>query len=268
MLRTARTLTMQAPSTHSATKRSRLTKTLMAMTALVLVTGCASNKSNTGTHSPASGTHYSNPGSAQARAAVSKWGSAYEKDRTNRMAILGYSYALSRNGQTPLAMAVLRAGVIAHPKDREIASAYGKVLAMNGRFDEAMNVLKGAQRPDTPDWKLMSAKAAIYDQMGVHKKARSIYQQALQIAPVDPSLLNNLGLSYLLSNELPDAEYTLRRAATLPSADSRVRQNLALVLGIQGKYDEAIQVARAELDPRQAEANIAYLRSMMQQRQG
>jgi Flp pilus assembly protein TadD len=72
----------------------------------------------------------------------------------------------------------------------------------------------------------------------------------------------------LLSNELPDAEYNLRRAATLPGADSRVRQNLALVLGIQGKYDEAIQVARAELDPRQAEANIAYLRSMMQQRQG
>jgi Flp pilus assembly protein TadD len=199
---------MQAPSTHSATKRSGLTKTLMAMTALVLVTGCASNKSNTGTHSPASGTHYSNPGSAQARAAVSKWGSAYEKDRTNRMAILGYSDALSRNGQTPQAMAVLRAGVIAHPKDREIASAYGKVLAMNGRFDEAMNVLKGAQRPDTPDWKLMSAKAAIYDQMGEHKKARSIYKQALQIAPDDPSLLNNLGLSYLLSNELPDAEYT------------------------------------------------------------
>ncbi|MEP5423788.1 MAG: pilus assembly protein TadD, partial [Roseibium sp.] len=38
--------------------------------------------------------------------------------------------------------------------------------------------------------------------------------------------------------------------------------------GIQGKYDEAIQVAKAELDPRQAEANVAYLRTMMQQRQG
>jgi len=259
---------MQAPKKGSAPKRFGLAKTLMAMTALVLVSGCASNKSNTGTHSPANGGYYSAPGSSQARAAVSKWASAYEKDRKNPMAILGYSDALSQNGQMPQAMAVLRAGVITYPKNREIASAYGKVLAMNGRFDEAMNVLKGVQQPDMPDWKLMSAQAAIYDQMGQHGDARSLYKQALKIAPDDPSLLNNLGLSYLLSNELPDAEYTLRQAAALPAADSRVRQNLALVLGIQGKYDEAIQVAQAELDPRQAEANIAYLKTMMQKRQG
>ncbi|MEM9633510.1 MAG: tetratricopeptide repeat protein [Pseudomonadota bacterium] len=256
---------MHAPRTGSVKRQTRFASTLMAMTALVLVTGCASNKA-TGTHSPASGVHYTAPGSYEARAAVSKWGKAYEKDRKNRAAILGYANALSQNGQMPQAMAVLRSGVIAHPKDRVIASAYGKVLAMNGRFDAALNVLQGAQRPDTPDWKLMSAQAAIYDQTGSHEKARSLYKQALKIAPDDPSLLNNLGLSYLLSNELPDAEYTLRRAASLPGADSRVRQNLALVLGIQGKYDEAIQVAQAELDPRQAEANIAYLRSMMESR--
>jgi Flp pilus assembly protein TadD len=258
---------MLAPRTGSVPRRTRLASTLMAMTALVLVTGCASNKSNTGTHSPASGVHYTAPGSSQARAAVSKWGKSYEQDRKNRKVILGYSNALSQNGQMPQATAVLRAGVIAHPKDREIASAYGKALAMNGRFEESLNVLQGVQRPDMPDWKLMSAQAAIYDQMGNHVKARSLYKQALKIEPDEASLLNNLGLSYLLSNELPDAEYTLRRAASLPGADSRVRQNLALVLGIQGKYDEAIQVAQTEIDPRQAEANIAYLRTMMQSRQ-
>ncbi|PVB59378.1 tetratricopeptide repeat protein [Labrenzia sp. 011] len=261
-------LKMHAPVTSPFPRRTRLVSTLMAMTALVLVTGCASNKSNTGTHSPAYGSHYTSPGSREAITAVSKWSKAYQKDRKNRAAILGYSNALSQNGQMPQAMAVLRSGVINHPKDREIASAYGKVLAMNGRFEEALNVLQRAQQADMPDWKLMSAEAAIYDQMGEHGKARSLYKQALKIAPDDPSLLNNLGLSYLLSNELPDAEYTLRRAAALPGADSRVRQNLALVLGIQGKYDEAIQVAQAELDPRQAKANIAYLRSMMQNRQG
>ncbi|WP_299810238.1 tetratricopeptide repeat protein [uncultured Roseibium sp.] len=259
---------MHAPVTRPFSSRARFASTLMAMTALVLVTGCASNKSNTGTHSPAYGTHYTTPGSREAISSVSKWSKAYQKDRKNRAAILGYANALSQNGQTPQAMAVLRSGVINYPKDREVASAYGKVLAMNGRFEEALNVLKRAQQADMPDWKLMSAEAAIYDQMGEHSNARNLYKQALKIAPDDPSLLNNLGLSYLLSNELPDAEYTLRRAAALPGADSRVRQNLALVLGVQGKYDEAIQVAQAELDPQQAKANIAYLRSMMQNRQG
>lgn len=258
---------MQAPGKGSVPRRSRLASALVAITALALVTGCASNKTNTGTYSPASGAHSVAPGSSLARAEVAKWAKTYEKDRSNKTAILRYSSALSQNGQIEQSMAVLRAGVIAHQQDQDIAAAYGKVLAMNGKFDEALNVLKRTQRPDTPDWKIMSAEAAIYDQTGNHEKARNLYKQALKIAPDDPSLLNNLGLSYLLSNKLPDAEYTLRRAASLPGADSRVRQNLALVLGIQGKVEEAVEVATSELDPRQAEANIAYLRNMMQTRQ-
>ncbi len=249
----------------SSSRRSKALPLAVAMTALLLVTGCSSTKqSSVGTHASATGQHYVAPGSSQARQAVSSWGSRYEKNTRDKNNVLGYADALRQNGQVTQAMAVLRTAVIQHPKDREIASAYGKILAMNGKLSEALNVLQGAQTPQMPDWKLMSAEAAVYDQMGNHERARSLYNQALKIQPEDPSLLNNLGLSHLLSHELPEAEYTLRRAAALPGADSRVRQNLALVLGIQGKYAEAEQVARAELDPRQAEANIAYLKKMLQ----
>ena len=50
-----------------------------------------------------------------------------------------------------------------------------------------------------------------------------------------------------------------------PGADSRVRQNLALVVGLQGRFAEAEQIARSELSSKQAEANIAYLRNMLSQ---
>lgn len=247
-------------------RRARYLPLAAAMTAAVLLTGCASSRNNSvGTHSPSNSLTYAKPGSSAAMRAVSSWGSKYEKDNKDRATILGYANALQQNEQIEQAMAVLRAAVISHPNDREIASAYGKVLAMNGRFDEALNVLQRSQTPQMPDWKLMSAQAAIYDQMGNHERARGLYHQALKIAPNDPTLLNNLGLSYLLSNQLPEAEYTLRKAAALPGADSRVRQNLALALGIQGKFAEAEQVARSELDPKQAEANIAYLRDMIAQ---
>ena len=45
----------------------------------------------------------------------------------------------------------------------------------------------------------------------------------------------------------------------------RIRQNLALVLGLQGKFKEADAIARQELDPAQAETNVAYLKSMLSQ---
>ncbi|MTI43911.1 Flp pilus assembly protein TadD [Roseibium hamelinense] len=240
----------------------------LVLSAAVIVSACASSKNGgTGTHSATPNTAYVAPGSTEARQQVARWTNAYTRNEKDRSAILGYANALQRNGQITQAMAVLRSAVITYPNDREISSAYGKVLAMNGMFDEALNVLQRAQTPETPDWKLMSAEAAVHDQLGQHQQARALYNQALKIVPNEPTLLNNLALSYLLTDDLPKAEYTLKKAAALPTADSRIRQNLALVLGLQGKFDQAIQVAQAEIDPKQAEANIAYLRQMLQKRQ-
>jgi len=61
------------------------------------------------------------------------------------------------------------------------------------------------------------------------------------------------------------AEKLLRRAIAQPGADSRVRQNLALVVGLEGHYDEAQKIASADLSPDQAAANVAYLKQMMSQ---
>jgi Flp pilus assembly protein TadD len=57
----------------------------------------------------------------------------------------------------------------------------------------------------------------------------------------------------------------LRRAVGRPGANPRVRQNLALVVGLQGRFEEAEQVARADLPPDEAAANVAYLRKMLAQ---
>jgi len=57
----------------------------------------------------------------------------------------------------------------------------------------------------------------------------------------------------------------LRRAIRHPRADSRVRQNLALVIGLQGNFQEAEKVARGELNTAAAEENIKFLRQMLSQ---
>ena len=54
-------------------------------------------------------------------------------------------------------------------------------------------------------------------------------------------------------------------AVTKPGSDSRVRQNLALVVGLQGRFDEAEKIASSELPPAEAEANVAFLKAMLAQ---
>ena len=50
-----------------------------------------------------------------------------------------------------------------------------------------------------------------------------------------------------------------------PKADARVRQNLGLVVGLQGRFAEAEDIVKADLPPDEAAANVAYLRQMLMQ---
>ena len=43
------------------------------------------------------------------------------------------------------------------------------------------------------------------------------------------------------------------------------RQNLALVVGLQGRFQEAEKIAGSELSAEQASANVTYLRAMLSQ---
>ena len=76
-------------------------------------------------------------------------------------------------------------------------------------------------------------------------------------------MLSNLGLSYVLSKDLPRAEETLRQAQATGRADGRVRQNLALAIGLQGRFAEAETIAKGDLPADEAAANVAYLKQML-----
>ena len=147
----------------------------------------------------------------------------------------------------------------------QVLAAYGKALADAGQLKEAGDILTRAHTPERPDWSVLSTQGSIADQLGEHDAARGYYETALKIRPNDPAVLSNLGLSYALSRQLPKAEETLRLAASQPGADERVRQNLALVLGLQGKFAEAEDLLRRDLSPEDASANIASIREMIAQ---
>jgi Flp pilus assembly protein TadD len=147
----------------------------------------------------------------------------------------------------------------------ELLGAYGRALADVGSYQQALDVLGRAHAPERPDWRILSAQGAVLDQMGRHQDAQHYYEAALKIVPDEPTVLSNLGLSYALSKDLPRAEATLKRATTGAHVDPRVRQNLALVVGLQGRFAEAESIARADLPPEEASANVAYLREMLAQ---
>lgn len=194
------------------------------------------------------------------------WGKRYDANPKDRDAAFYYARALRATEQHAQALAVLQNAILIHQDDRELLGAYGRSLADNGRLREADEVLSRAHSPERPDWRVLSAQGTVADQLGEHDRAQQIYQAALKLAPGEPTVMSNLGLSLALSRNLPEAERVLREASSAPGADARVRQNLVLVLGLQGRFGEAEALARQDQSPAEAAATIAYLkRSVSQQ---
>jgi len=195
-------------------------------------------------------------------------GDRFRADPRDPDIAIRYAQALRATGQRAQAAAVLETSALHNPEKRALLGAYGRALADVGNFKQAMEVLERAHSPDQPDWRILSVQGAVMDQMGRHAEAQRYYASALRIVPDEPAVLSNLGLSYALSKDLKRAEETLRRAAERGGADRRVRQNLALVVGLQGRFQEAETIARAELPPDEAAANVAYLKQMLAQKGG
>lgn len=194
-----------------------------------------------------------------------RWGKRYEANPKDRDAAFNYARALRALDQNAQTLAVLQSAVLTHSNDREMLGAYGRSLADNGRLKEADEVLSRAHSPERPDWRILSAQGTVADQLGEHARAQQIYQAALKIAPREPTVLSNLGLSLALSRQLPEAERVLREATSSGNGDPRVRQNLVLVLGLQGRFAEAETLARQDQSPAEAAATIAYLKRSVSQ---
>jgi Flp pilus assembly protein TadD len=248
-------------------KAAELIRRLAAAAAVsITLTSCQTTSPTEATGSLAMAT--AGHGDADWRRSAEAWGDRYRANPADPEAAINYAQSLRANGQRSQAVAVLEQASIHNPKHMGVLGAYGRALADVGNFQQALDVLSRAHTPDQPDWRILSVQGAVLDQMGRHEEAQRYYGTALRIVPDEPSVLSNLGLSYALSKDLVRAEATLRRAAAQQRVDARVRQNLALVVGLQGRFSEAENIAQADLPSDEAAGNVTYLREMLAQQNG
>jgi Flp pilus assembly protein TadD len=199
------------------------------------------------------------------RAYAEDWGKRYERDPGEKTASIEYARALRALTRYREAVAVIQTAAIKSPKDFQVLGEYGKALADAGELAQAKDVLTRAYTPDDPNWDVMSVQGSVADRLGDHAGAMQFYRDALKIAPGEPSVLTNMGLSLALNRQLPEAERSLRLAVASPRADDRMRADFALVLALQGKFAEAEEVASTDLPPEVARANVDAIRRMIAQ---
>jgi Flp pilus assembly protein TadD len=249
------------PFTTRAVRLAARTSVIAALAASAA--GCSNSGPRDATGSLASAS--ATTSQADARSSLETLGSRYRENPNDIDAAIAYARALRATDQRTQAVAVLEQASIRNPRSMPLLGAYGRALAEAGQYKQAIEALGRAHTPDNPDWSILNVQGAVLDQMGRHAEAQRHYAAALKIVPDEPSVLSNLGLSYLLTKDLKNAEITLRRAVAQPNAGPKVRQNLALVVGLRGRFEEAEKIASADLPDNEAAANVNYLRQMLAQ---
>lgn len=120
----------------------------------------------------------------------------------------------------------------------------GRALLESGYTNEAIAELSIAAVAGPANSDLVEANNLLglaHDRLGRHKQAQEFYDRALSVTPQNARVLNNLGHSLYLDDRYNESLSRLKTAARLAPADTQVANNLALVYGRLGKYDEVFK---------------------------
>ena len=194
--------------------------------------------------------------------ATEYWGKKFAEKPSDLDNALNYARNLKAMGQQQQAMAALQQAAAYHGQSKELAGEYGRLALELDQVKTAKPLLAFADDAAKPDWRVVSARGTVLAKEGSYKDAIPYFERAMALSNSHPSVMNNLAMAHAMAGEPERSEQILRTAA-VKGGNAKVRQNLALVLGLQGKYDEATVVASKETSPTVAQADTALVRQMV-----
>ncbi|MBA2126646.1 hypothetical protein DLM45_10495 [Hyphomicrobium methylovorum] len=195
--------------------------------------------------------------------ATTYWGAEYAKKPTEVQPAINYAKNLKALGEKRKALTVLQQASTIHGNDPQLAGEYGRLALELDQVNVASQLLAAADDPTKPDWRVVSARGTVLAKQGKYGEAIPYYERALTIAPDNPSVMSNLAMAHAMMGDPKTAEQILRQASTTQGATPKVRENLALVLGLQGRYEESKSIASSVLQTDVASANASYLKQMV-----
>ncbi len=175
--------------------------------------------------------------------ATAYWGKEAGKNPKDGTAALNYARNLKALGRKQEALAVLEAGYLYNAEKTDYVSEYGRLALDLGHTGMASQLLERADDPTKPDWRVTSARGTVLAKQGQYKEAIPFFERAIEMAPSQSSVQNNLAMAYAMDGQADKAEELLKQAKAAGNTDPRVKQNLALVLNLQGKKAEAAEVS-------------------------
>ncbi len=129
------------------------------------------------------------------------------------------------------------------------------------RLEEPEKALQLADRAlglAPQDHRVLISRGVALDMLGAHAAAQAEYRAVLVGYPHDMAARNDLALSLALTRQFEEAADILKPMANSANATPQLRQNLALIYGMNGDGARADALSRIDLDDATAEGNLRF----------
>ena len=135
----------------------------------------------------------------------------------------------------------------------------GKILAAQGKTNEAKFILGKAITQDRKFAPAYVELAQIQLRERQADQAIKVLQEGLRYLPNDSVMTNDVGMCYFLQGQYARAFDWFQRAAVALPQNARYRANMAMALGMQGRYEEATALYEQVVPSHEAHYNVAVL---------
>lgn len=147
----------------------------------------------------------------------------------------------------------------ASPPSPQTLLAMAKIFAAKGRDPEAAFVLKKIMQEYPKFLPAYVEMAEVHMRSRQVESAIQVLSVGLKVSPDDPVLLNNIGMCWVVKGQYDLALSMFSRAAASRPGDSRHRANMALALGMLGRYEESLALYEQVLGPAEAHQNLSII---------
>ncbi len=186
---------------------------------------------------------------------------AHNMQSGNVAHLIGLGTTLAKLGQFDESAETFDLAVKTEPRSVDAKHGYGNALIALDRPEAALSQFEAALSL-REEARSLNGIGVAHDLMGDHVAAQAYYRTALVLEPANLTVRNNLALSLGVAGKFDEAIAILRRAVSDPRAGVRHRLNLALVYGLAGQTTAAAEIARIDLDEDSVMRNLAYYRTL------
>jgi len=161
-------------------------------------------------------------------------------------------------GAVDRGFAILTSLIEQYPENDQVRGELTRTYIKQGDFKAAALFMQPILDQQTTSAEHLNLGGKIAEVAGDTKRARDLFERALRKSPGNPTILQNMALSFAIAEDYPTAVALLQSVMDKPSGLISGKVALATVYALSGQLEAAMLLARGAMELEKANSRLLF----------